>query len=274
MPGAARRVRDLGVATTYETLRAALADAFGALVPGADPVLRASDRADYQANGVMAVAKALGEAPRDVAARVVERLDLAGVAAVEVAGPGFLNLTLTPEYLDGRLRELLADDRLGAEADPAATRVLVDYSSPNVAKEMHVGHLRSTVIGDALARLHRFAGHRVTARNHVGDWGTPFGMLIEHLVRPGRVRGGRDPVHRRPRRLLPRRAHQVRRRRGLPRAQPGPRGVAPGRGPRDEAALAGPGRRVGRLLRRGLRQARRDAQPRRRARRVVLQRAP
>ncbi|HEV2427494.1 MAG TPA: arginine--tRNA ligase, partial [Acidimicrobiales bacterium] len=170
------------MASAYETLRVALADAFDALSPGADPVLRASDRADYQANGVMALAKGLGRPPRDVAAAVVERLDLAGVADVEVAGPGFLNLTLSTEFLDRALRATLADERLGVPADGTGTRVVIDYSSPNIAKEMHVGHLRTTVIGDALARLHRFAGHRVTARNHVGDWGTPFGMLIEHLV--------------------------------------------------------------------------------------------
>ncbi len=168
--------------STYDTVLARLEIAFDALAPGADPVLRPSERGDYQANGVMALAKSLGRAPRDVADDVVSRVDLSGLAEVEVAGPGFLNLTLTRGFLDAQLRALLGDARLGVAsvADPAT--VVLDYSSPNVAKEMHVGNLRSTVIGDALARLYRFAGHRVLARNHVGDWGTPFGMLVEHLV--------------------------------------------------------------------------------------------
>ena len=109
-------------------------------------------------------------------------LDLAGIASVAVAGPGFLNIALSPAFLDAQLRGLLGDERLGVTlADPPKT-VVIDYSAPNVAKEMHVGHLRSTVIGDALARMYRFDGDKVIARNHVGDWGTPFGMLIEHLV--------------------------------------------------------------------------------------------
>jgi arginyl-tRNA synthetase len=168
--------------SAYDTLHERLAAAFGAVSPGADPVLRHSERGDYQANGVMALAKGLGRAPREVAAEVLERCDLAGVASVEVAGPGFLNITLTREFLDTQLLALLGDARLGVAPALAALTVVLDYSSPNVAKEMHVGHLRSTVIGDALARLYRFFGHRVLARNHVGDWGTPFGMLIEHLV--------------------------------------------------------------------------------------------
>ncbi len=171
--------------STYDTLLARLRAAFDTLVEGADPVLRHSERGDYQANGVMALAKTLGRAPRDVAAEVAASLDLAGLAEVEVAGPGFLNLTLTTEFLDAQLRSLLDDPRLGAGVVEDALTVVIDYSSPNMAKELHVGNLRSTVIGDALARLYRFAGHRVVARNHVGDWGTPFGMLIEHLVDVG-----------------------------------------------------------------------------------------
>ncbi len=167
--------------STYAQLNERLAVAFSAISPGADPVLRTSDHGDYQANGVMALAKSLGRPPRDVAADVLAQLDLEGVADVEIAGPGFLNLTLTPEFLAHQLRETALDERLGVGLD-SARRVLIDYSAPNVAKEMHVGHLRSTVIGDALARLHRYVGHEVIARNHVGDWGTPFGMLIEHLI--------------------------------------------------------------------------------------------
>ncbi len=167
--------------STYELLGARLQAAFDELAPGADPVLRPSERGDYQANGVMALAKLVGRPPREVAEEIVRRCDLGGVASVEVAGPGFLNLTLSPDLLDRQLRELLEDDRLG-RAPGTAKRVVIDYSSPNIARELHVGNLRSTVIGDALARMNRFAGNVVIARNHVGDWGTPFGMLIEHLI--------------------------------------------------------------------------------------------
>ena len=170
------------MASTYDLLLSRLQAAFDVVEVGADPVLRTSDRGDYQANGVMALAKRVGRVPRDVAEQVVGHADLDGVAAVEVAGPGFLNLTLSPGFLSQQLTALRADERLGVAASPTARNVIIDYSAPNVAKEMHVGHLRSTVIGDALARMYRFAGHRVIARNHVGDWGTPFGMLIEHLL--------------------------------------------------------------------------------------------
>jgi arginyl-tRNA synthetase len=170
------------MASTYDVLLTRLQSAFDEILPGADPVLRTSDRGDYQANGVMALAKRVGRPPREVADDVANLADLEGVATVEVAGPGFLNLTLEPKFLEHRLRDLLLDDRLGIETAAVPKNVVIDYSAPNVAKEMHVGHLRSTVIGDALARIYRFKGHRVIARNHVGDWGTPFGMLIEHLI--------------------------------------------------------------------------------------------
>jgi arginyl-tRNA synthetase len=168
--------------STYDTLLSRLQSAFDTLEEGADPVLRTSDRSDYQANGVMALAKRLGRTPRDVADEIVARADFAGVATVEVAGPGFLNLTLTPEFLGTQLTQLRSDRTLGLERVAEPKTVVIDYSAPNVAKEMHVGNLRSTVIGDALARMYRFAGHNVIARNHVGDWGTPFAMLIEHLL--------------------------------------------------------------------------------------------
>jgi len=168
--------------STYDTLQSRLQSAFDTLEAGADPALRTSERSDYQANGVMALAKRLGRAPRDVAEEIVGRAELSDVATVEVAGPGFLNLTLRPEFLGGQLTHLRGDDRVGIEIVAKAKTVVIDYSSPNVAKEMHVGNLRSTVIGDALARMYRFAGHHVLARNHVGDWGTPFAMLIEHLL--------------------------------------------------------------------------------------------
>jgi arginyl-tRNA synthetase len=170
------------MASTYDVLRARLQAAFDTVEAGADAVLRTSDRGDYQANGVMALAKRMGRSAREVADEIVGRADLEGVASVEVAGPGFLNLTLSAQLLNDQLAALLADPRLGIATAPAPRTVIIDYSAPNVAKEMHVGHLRSTVIGDALARMYRFAGHRVIARNHVGDWGTPFGMLIEHLL--------------------------------------------------------------------------------------------
>ncbi len=170
------------VTSTYDDLQARLRAAFDRVEAGADPVLRLSEHGDYQANGVMALAKRLGRPPREVAEQVVAAADLAGVASVEIAGPGFVNLTLTTGFLAGQLRALSGDARLGLAPAARPHRVVIDYSSPNVAKEMHVGHLRSTVIGDALARMFRFAGHTVIARNHIGDWGTPFGMLIEHLL--------------------------------------------------------------------------------------------
>jgi len=167
--------------STYNTLLERLCAAFELIAPGADPVLRQSERGDYQSNGVMAIAKQAGRPPREVAEQIIGSLDLVDVASVEIAGPGFLNLTLSPSFLQAQLQALLADARMGIGL-AHAKNIVIDYSAPNVAKEMHVGHLRSTVIGDALARMHRFAGHRVIARNHVGDWGTPFGMLIEHLI--------------------------------------------------------------------------------------------
>jgi arginyl-tRNA synthetase len=130
----------------------------------------------------MALAKQVGRPPREVAHEIVKLCDLTGVASVDVAGPGFLNLTLSPELLNDQLRALLDDPRMGRASTATPKTVVIDYSSPNVARELHVGNLRSTIIGDALARMNRFAGNKVVARNHVGDWGTPFGMLIEHLL--------------------------------------------------------------------------------------------
>ncbi len=174
--------------STYEILAERLARSFERLAPGADPVLRASDRADFQANGVMALAKTLGRPPRDVAVEIVAMNDLDGVAVVEVAGPGFLNITLEPAFLAAQLGALVGDERLGLARAASPKTIVIDYSAPNVAKEMHIGHLRSTVIGDALARTERLAGNHVIARNHVGDWGTPFGMLIEYLLDLGEDR--------------------------------------------------------------------------------------
>jgi arginyl-tRNA synthetase len=134
---------------------------------------------DYQANCAMGLAKELGKKPRDVAAEIIGRMPLGdALQQPEIAGPGFINIRLRDDWLAGRLREVARDDRLGVpKAAPPAT-VIVDFSSPNVAKPMHVGHLRSTIIGDALARLLRFLGHHVITDNHLGDWGTQFGILL------------------------------------------------------------------------------------------------
>jgi len=160
-----------------------LAAAFARIAPGSDPMLRPSERADYQANGALSLAKSLGREPRSIAEEVVAALQISDLCrAVEVSGPGFINLTLADGFLEGALGEAAADGRLGIAPSSAPETVVVDYSAPNVAKEMHVGHLRTTCIGDALCRMLDFAGHDVRRENHIGDWGTPFGMLIEHLL--------------------------------------------------------------------------------------------
>jgi arginyl-tRNA synthetase len=134
---------------------------------------------DYQANGCMAAAKEMKTNPRELAAAVKEHADLGDIAEnVEVAGPGFINITLKTDWLAERLAAALADDRLGVPAPHDPDTVVVDYSSPNIAKDMHVGHLRSTIIGDALARTLEFTGETVVRQNHVGDWGTQFGRVI------------------------------------------------------------------------------------------------
>ena len=136
---------------------------------------------DYQANGMMAVAKKLGMAPRQLAEQVLSHLDLNGIAnKVEIAGPGFINIFLDPAFLAEHVSQALKSERLGI-AQPQSQTVVVDYSAPNVAKEMHVGHLRSTIIGDAAVRTLELMGHKVIRANHVGDWGTQFGMLIAWL---------------------------------------------------------------------------------------------
>ncbi|WP_410759582.1 arginine--tRNA ligase [Citrobacter youngae] len=145
---------------------------------------------DYQANGMMAVAKKLGMAPRQLAEQVLTHLDLNGIASkVEIAGPGFINIFLDPAFLAQHVQQALASDRLGV-TQPAKQTVVVDYSAPNVAKEMHVGHLRSTIIGDAAVRTLEFLGHKVIRANHVGDWGTQFGMLIAWLEKQQQENAG------------------------------------------------------------------------------------
>jgi arginyl-tRNA synthetase len=136
---------------------------------------------DYQANGAMAAAKAMKNNPRAIAQTILDNLDLDGIAdKVEIAGPGFINIHLHNAWLSASLSQLVDDEKLGIEKS-LSQNIVVDYSSPNLAKEMHVGHLRSTIIGDALVRTLEFQGHNVIRQNHVGDWGTQFGMLIAEL---------------------------------------------------------------------------------------------
>lgn len=158
-----------------------------------DPVVRRSDRADAQVNGSLALAKVLGKTPREVAQLVLDAANLSDVcSATEIAGPGFINITFASEFLAREIAVAAADSRLGVRNAPTSLIVVIDYSAPNVAKEMHVGHLRSTVIGDALVRMLEFVGHRVVRENHIGDWGTPFGMLIEHLIDLGETEAANE----------------------------------------------------------------------------------
>ncbi|WP_017607132.1 arginine--tRNA ligase [Nocardiopsis xinjiangensis] len=166
-------------------VQSALGAAFGPEFAGTDPVIRPSQFADYQANAALALAKRLGRKPREVSAAVMEHLDVSDLCReVEVSGPGFINLTLREDWIAAQVQSLLDDPRLGVP-EQAPDNIPLDYSAPNVAKEMHVGHLRTTVVGDSLARTLEFLGHDVVRQNHIGDWGTPFGMLIEHLLEVG-----------------------------------------------------------------------------------------
>jgi arginyl-tRNA synthetase len=175
--------------TLTERLQLALEQAFPAAVGLLDPQLAAASKpefGDFQANGALALAKSLRQPPRAVAEAIVARLaDDPIVDALclppQIAGPGFINLTLRPQALVAQVAERLVDPRLGVPLEAAQAAVIVDFSSPNIAKEMHVGHLRSTIIGDCLARILEFRGQPVLRLNHVGDWGTQFGMLITHL---------------------------------------------------------------------------------------------
>ena len=136
----------------------------------------------YQCNSALKIGKVLKRNPREIAGELADSLKSdTRFSSVEVAGPGFINLTLTPEFLSSEVSALIGDDRLGVPLPDPAQRVIVEFSSPNVAKELHVGHLRSTIIGDCLARLFEFLGHDVLRLNHVGDWGTQFGMLIAYM---------------------------------------------------------------------------------------------
>ncbi len=142
------------------------------VVPATDPKF-----GDYQCNDALKIAKKLGLKPRDVAAKVAESMDAS--LKVEIAGPGFLNLTVSPEWLNAELSALCAKQNCGIPALGAGKRVVIDYSSPNAAKQMHIGHIRSTVIGSAIDRIFRALGYEVVADNHLGDWGTQFGILIK-----------------------------------------------------------------------------------------------
>lgn len=148
-------------------------------------MVRPSARAnfgDYQCNAVMAAAKKMGVPPRELAQKVIDQLQLDGIAAkIEIAGPGFINIYLAAPWLAQGLESALSDERMGVQPAQNKQTIVVDYSAPNVAKEMHVGHLRSTIIGDASVRTLEFLGHKVIRQNHLGDWGTQFGMLIAHL---------------------------------------------------------------------------------------------
>ncbi|MCH0563134.1 arginine--tRNA ligase [Streptomyces sp. MUM 2J] len=175
------------VTSLSDSVRQHLASALSATLPeaaGADPLLRRSDRADFQANGVMALAKKAKANPRELATRVVAEVATGDVIKdVEVSGPGFLNITITDAAIVRNLAARHADDtgRLGVPHAGQPGTTVVDYAQPNVAKEMHVGHLRSAVIGDSVVKLLEFTGENVVRRHHIGDWGTQFGMLIQYL---------------------------------------------------------------------------------------------
>jgi arginyl-tRNA synthetase len=163
----------------------ALVAAFGTEFAETDPILVPASNpkfGDYQANLSLSLSKKLGKQPRAIAMEIVDQLDVSDICeAPEIAGPGFINLRLKTDYIEAQLNAIQADARLGVAKTNHPQREIVDFSSPNIAKEMHVGHLRSTIIGDSIARILEFIGHDVLRLNHVGDWGTQFGMLITYL---------------------------------------------------------------------------------------------
>ncbi|WP_310415130.1 arginine--tRNA ligase [Chamaesiphon sp. OTE_8_metabat_110] len=163
----------------------AIVAALGDDYAGTDPLLVLSSNpkfGDYQANMAMGLSKKLGQPPRNIAQSIVDNLEVSEICeAPQIAGPGFINFTVKPSYLATQLQAIQADSRLGVPVAATPQRVIVDFSSPNIAKEMHVGHLRSTILGDCIARVLEFRGHDVLRLNHVGDWGTQFGMLILYL---------------------------------------------------------------------------------------------
>lgn len=183
----AHLVRDIQ-ATVEDQLRQATRAALGDAYADADPMVRPADPqfGDYQANLALGLAKAARKKPRDIAQAIADQLAQNPVISrVEVAGPGFINVTLSDAIIRETASRMYADPRLGVMPPEAPEHVVVDYGGPNLAKEMHIGHLRSSIIGDAIARVLRFAGHDVVLQNHIGDWGTQFGMLLEHLIDTG-----------------------------------------------------------------------------------------
>ncbi len=174
------------VPSLASTVQQRLADGLTAALPeaaSADPLLRRSDRADFQANGILALAKQLKGNPRELATRVVAAIPENDVLKdIEVSGPGFLNITVTDAAIVRTLAARAADARLGVPFNESAGTTVIDYAQPNVAKEMHVGHLRSAVIGAAMVEILEFTGESVVRRHHIGDWGTQFGMLIQYLI--------------------------------------------------------------------------------------------
>ncbi|MFF8883629.1 arginine--tRNA ligase [Streptomyces flaveolus] len=186
------------VTSLSDSVQRHLASALSAVRPEAadvDPLLRRSDRADYQANGILALAKKSKANPRELAAEVVSHITTGDlIADVEVSGPGFLNITIGDRAITGNLAARYADgERLGVPLKENAGVTVVDYAQPNVAKEMHVGHLRSAVIGDALRGMLDFTGEKTIGRHHIGDWGTQFGMLIQYLFEhPGELAPAED----------------------------------------------------------------------------------
>lgn len=177
------------MSSTLEQLQSrfhkALTAAFGQEIAGTDPMLVPASNpkfGDYQCNVAMSLTKRLKNNPRAIATQILEHLDLSDLCeSPEIAGPGFINLRLKSDYLETKLNQILTSERLGIPQAAPPERIVVDFSSPNIAKEMHVGHLRSTIIGDCIARVLEFQGHDVLRLNHVGDWGTQFGMLITYL---------------------------------------------------------------------------------------------
>ncbi|BAU84150.1 arginyl-tRNA synthetase [Streptomyces laurentii] len=174
------------VPSLASTVQQRLAEGLSAALPEAgpaDPLLRRSDRADFQANGILALAKKLKGNPRELATQVVAAIPENDVLKeIEVSGPGFLNITISDAAIVETLAARAADDRLGVPFNPSAGTTVIDYAQPNVAKEMHVGHLRSAVIGAAMVEILEFTGEKVVRRHHIGDWGTQFGMLIQYLI--------------------------------------------------------------------------------------------
>ncbi|KQX11599.1 arginine--tRNA ligase [Streptomyces sp. Root431] len=174
------------VPSLASTVQQRLADGLSAALPeaaSADPLLRRSDRADFQANGILALAKQLKGNPRELATKVVDAIPANDVLKeIEVSGPGFLNITVTDAAIVNTLAARAADARLGVPFNESAGTTVIDYAQPNVAKEMHVGHLRSAVIGAAMVEILEFTGETVVRRHHIGDWGTQFGMLIQYLI--------------------------------------------------------------------------------------------